>query len=104
MKKVREILILIISVLLLSTNISLAETGIVNTDAVRLREDSNTNSNIIVNIYKDEEVEILETLEEWYKVKYNNDVGYVKKEYLKVENNIQELILMTIQLFRQMIA
>ena len=72
------------SILLIGT--SFADTGKVNVSATRLRKENNTDSDIITNIYEDDEVEIIGEAGEWYKVKYEGNTGYVKKEYLTVSN------------------
>ena len=82
-KKVLIILIMFISIL--SVKIY-AKTGTINIDATRLRKENNTTSEILTNIYEDEEVEILEELGEWIKIKYKNQVGFIKKEFINVKN------------------
>lgn len=62
-------------------------TGKVTASAVRIREEMSTESNILTNAYKGEDVEILEENGEWYRVKYQNSTGYVKKEYIETNSN-----------------
>ncbi len=66
---------------------SFATTGKVNTTAVRIREENNTNANILTNIYENDEVEILEETGDWYKIQYKTYTGYVKKDYINQINN-----------------
>jgi len=61
-----------------------AESGTVNVSATRLRKENNTDSDIITNIYEDDKVEILGEAGDWYKVKYDGNTGYVKKQYITV--------------------
>lgn len=84
MKKI--IFSLFIIFMILITNISYAETkkATVKVAAVRIREAASTDSNIITNIYEDDEVEILEENGEWYKVKYGSSVGFAKAEFFKI--------------------
>lgn len=84
MKFIRKIFFIfsLVSILLIGT--SFADAGKVNVSATRLRKENNTDSDIITNIYKDDEVEIVGEAGEWYQVKYNGNSGYVKKEYLTV--------------------
>lgn len=90
MKKI--ILSLIFSYLILMmANQSFATTATVNATAVRIREKASIDANIVTNIYKEDEVEILEENGEWYKVKYGEKEGYAKAEFFskkgsKVEN------------------
>lgn len=88
MKKI--ILPVIASVIIFISNISLAETGKVNVTAVRIRESMSTDSNIITNIYEDDEVEILEKNGEWCKIKYNDKVGYAKTEFFKLSESASQ--------------
>lgn len=71
-------------------NQSLASTATVQVTAVRIRESASTDSNIITNLYEDDEVEILEENGEWYKVQYNGKVGYAKAEFFKKKNETTE--------------
>ena len=86
MKFIKKIFFIfsLVSILLIGT--SFADTGKVNVSATRLRKENNTDSDIITNIYEDDEVEIIGEAGEWYKVKYEGNTGYVKKEYLTVSN------------------
>lgn len=87
MKFIRKIFCIfsLVSILLIGT--SFADTGKVNVSATRLRKENNTDSDIITNIYENDEVEIIGEAGEWYQVKYNGNTGYVKKEYLTVSNS-----------------
>lgn len=90
MKNIKKISIFLIIILFLSITKSYAITGKVNTSAVRLREEPNTSSNIITNIYEGEEVEVIEILDEWYKVKYGDSEGYLSKQFLTVDKDSNE--------------
>lgn len=82
MKISKKILFITFFIICILNNMVLAKTGKVNIEATRIRQEANTSSNIITVIYEDDEVEILEESGEWYKVKYKNDTGYVKKEFI----------------------
>ena len=74
-------------VILMMTNCVFADTAskaVVNVTAVRIREEKNTESSIVKNIYEDDEVEILGQEGEWYKIKYGEAVGYAKKEFFTI--------------------
>ena len=86
MKNLKKIILVIIIVTYFLISTSLAKTGNINAQAARIRKENNTSSNIITNIYKGEEVEILEESGDWYKVKYQNNTGYIKKEFV-IEKN-----------------
>lgn len=68
-------------IILCIANQSMATTVRVNVTAVRVREEASTNSNIITNLYKDDEVEVLEENGEWYKIQYEGKVGFAKTEF-----------------------
>ena len=94
MKKI--IFSFIISFIIFTMNVyCFAATATVNATAVRMREAPSTDSNIVTNLYKEDEVEILEENGEWYKVKYGENVGYAKAEFFlkkteKPENTVPE--------------
>lgn len=84
------IIILMITILtILSTKVE-ATTGKINTETVRLRKEPNTKSTILEQLDKNDEVEILEEEEDWYKVTVKVEgqkiTGYVSKSLVDVEN------------------
>lgn len=93
MSKLRKISIITILLWSFLVGATYAATATINVSAARLREEANTTSNILTNIYKGEKVEILEKNGEWYKVKYGSNVGYLKNNLIKedvAENKDQE--------------
>jgi len=84
MKNVKKVVLIIIVVLCVLINSVFANTGTVNIEAARVRKEATTNSEILTVIYEDDVVEIIDETEEWYKIKYENYTGFVKKEFLKV--------------------
>ena len=89
MKRFKKVFIITLLMLPFIINISNAETGKVNTGTVRVREKASTNSEIVTNAYKGDEVEIIETEGEWYKVKVDGKTGYIKSDFIesKKESN-----------------
>lgn len=83
MSKLRKISIITILLWSFLVGATYAATATINVSAARLREEANTTSNILTNIYKGEKVEILEKNGEWYKVKYESNVGYLKNNLIK---------------------
>ena len=55
---------------------------VVDCDALRVREKASTDSRILANIYKGEELIVLSHDDEWVKVEINNYTGYVSKDYV----------------------
>lgn len=85
--------VIIFSISLLSTTAflisdSLAATGIVTAETVRMREEPTTKSSIILNLDKDDEVDVIEENDGWYKVEFNGETGYVSADYLDVSGDI----------------
>ena len=64
-----------------------ATTGTVTTSDLRLRKEENTSSEILTLLDENDEVEILSENGEWYKVKANDKVGFVSKQFIKVKDN-----------------
>lgn len=86
MKKTLKILgiVLILIVLLAAYNFSIAATGKVNENNIRMRKEANTTSAIITNLYKNDEVEVLEKTGDWYKIKYEGKVGYMRSDLIDI--------------------
>lgn len=55
---------------------------VVDCDALRVREKASTDSRILTNIFKGEELIVLSQTDEWVKVEINNYTGYVAKDYV----------------------
>ena len=85
MKIIRKILLLSFVILILVTTKVLATKATVSSTALRVREKPSTDSEIITNVYKGDIIEIVEDSGEWVKIKYNKDEGYVKKEFLNID-------------------
>ena len=71
MKKFKYLLSAILVAALVITSV-FAATGTITVAGARLREEANTESNILTKIYQGEQVEILEKNGDWYKVKYKS--------------------------------
>ena len=68
-----------------STDTSITQTGKVTaSSSLNVRSNASTSSPIIGSLKTNDIVEILETLNGWYKIKYNNSVGYVSSQYVYV--------------------
>ena len=63
-----------------------ANTGKITTETARLREQPQTDAKILELASLGEEVEILEEVDGWYKVKYKNITGYIRTDLIEVEN------------------
>ena len=94
MKKSIVISLLAITILFGTAICSIASTGIVTTDTLRLRKEPSTNSVILDLLEMNDTVSILEENDGWYKVKAKVDsneyVGYVAMQYIKVQEPTSE--------------
>jgi len=59
-----------------------ASEGTTNAKVV-LRKEADQNSKALQTLYKGEEVDIIKTYDDWYKVRYGKFTGYVMKKYVK---------------------
>lgn len=91
MKKSIVISLLTITTLLCTALCSLASTGKVTTDTLRLREMASTDSKTLALLSANDEIEILGEETGWYKVKYKETVGYVAAQYISIlaDTNVQ---------------
>ena len=70
---------------------------VANTDGLRVRDDANTNSAILTQILKGEELEYVETLDGWYKVSVDGAEGYVSADpaHSEIRDTLDTAITMT---------
>ena len=72
---------------LLFINISFAaNTGKVLVETAKLREQADTDSKVLELASQGEEVEILNEEDQWYKVKYKQVTGYIRKDLIELDN------------------
>lgn len=74
-----------ISLFLCCNSTVFATTGIVATSNLRLRKEESTSSEILTLLDENDKVEIISENGDWYKIKSKDKVGYVNKQYIKVE-------------------
>lgn len=87
-KNIKSIVIMAILgiIALFFINISFAaNTAKVNVETANLRETADSNSKIIKQISLNEEVEILEKDGDWYKVKSENTIGYLRQDLVTIK-------------------
>lgn len=78
----KTIVLAVLAAALLTVTAFAAETGTVNTDALRLRSEPSTTSPTIGYLNTGTQVEILEDLGEWLLVSCNGKTGYLYAEYV----------------------
>ena len=85
--KIKSIVIIaiigIISLFFMNKSLA-ANTGKVCVETAKLREEANVDCKVLELISINEEVEILEKIGQWYKVKYNEITGYLREDLLTV--------------------
>ena len=80
-------MIIIAIISLLFINISFATNkGKIAVETAKLRQEPNTESKVLELVSFGEELEILEEVDSWYKVKYKNITGYLRTDLVQVEN------------------
>ena len=84
-KIVMVVTLVILTVAWLAVN-AYADTGVVNTGVANIRSGPDTNNAIVGTVYKDSEVNILETSGDWYKIKLGNLTGWMSKTVLDTKN------------------
>lgn len=74
----------------------LAKTVVIaDVDALNVREEPNTKSAVMTQVLKNEELEYVETLEDWVKVSIDGEDAYVAAEYVTVKDKLSTAITMT---------
>ncbi len=87
MKSMKRISVITLILLFLLISSSYAETGKISSSTVRVREKASTSSEILTNVHKGDTVEILDKEGDWYKVKADGKTGYVKSDFITLDNN-----------------
>lgn len=76
--------------------------AIAQTDGLNVRQEANTESAVMTQVLKGEELEYVETLENgWIKVSIDGEDAYVAAEYVSVEDKLDTAITMTELLYGQ---
>ena len=86
-KKISTIVIIFILLIIVALN-SIAATGTATVDSLRVREKPSASSEIVEMLSVGQKVEILGAEGDWYKIKFNNVIGYVSKTYLSTTDVI----------------
>jgi len=69
--------------------------AVAETDGLNVREEANTESAVLTQVLKGEELEYVETQGEWVKISLDGEDAYVKAEYVTVEEKLDTAITMT---------
>ena len=85
MKKLLNILSIIIIFALIMASVSFANTGTLkDTDFLNVRESPSTSSNVVTVLPADASFDIIAEEGDWYQIKYQDYTGYVSKQYVEV--------------------
>lgn len=85
MKKLLNILSIIIIFALIMASVSFANTGTLkDTDFLNVRETPSTSSNIVTVLPANASFDIIAEEGDWYQIKYQDYTGYVSKQYVEV--------------------
>lgn len=82
--------ILIIFIATIMGTVVMATTGVTTTDDLNVRDGADISSNKIGTIDKNSKINIIEKEGNWYKIQYNNDIGYVIENYIQVNEDITD--------------
>ena len=74
--------------LLLTAGASAAQTATVDASSLRLRSEANTSSSTLKYLSNGAKLDVLQTLDGWYKVSYGGTTGFVSADYVKVSGTV----------------
>ncbi len=75
--------------------------AVVNVDGLNVRDEANTESAVLTQVPKGEELEYVEALDGWIKVSIDGEDAYVSSDYVAVEDKLDTAITMTELLYGQ---
>ncbi len=91
MNKIKKISALLLGTAFILSSTVFASTGTVTTDGLRMRKEASTDGEIVTSLNNGAQVEIVEKVGDWYKVKYYDEYeGYLFSEYVKINGEEQE--------------
>ena len=74
---------------------------IAETDGLNVRDEANTDSAVMTQVLKGEELDFEEDLGEWIRISMDGEDAYVASQYVKVESKLDTAITMTELLYGQ---
>ncbi|NLL76506.1 MAG: SH3 domain-containing protein [Clostridiales bacterium] len=82
-------------------NEAMAVVAVVNTDSLKVREQPNTECEVITMVPQGEELDVVEVNDDWVKILIDDEENYVAAEYVQVEEKLKTAITMTELLYGQ---
>ena len=86
MKQIKNVFFIALMIWLLCSIDSNAATGKVTTEGTRIRKEANTSSVVLAEVNNGETIEVIAKDGEWYKVKYNEEIGYIRNDLIEVND------------------
>lgn len=80
---------------------AMAVVAVVKTDSLKVREQPNTECEVITMVPQGEELDVVEVSGDWVKILLDNEENYVAAEYVSVEEKLGTAITMTELLYGQ---
>lgn len=80
---------------------AMSTVAVVNTDSLKVREQPNTECEVITQVPKGEELDVVAVEEEWVKILIDDEENYVAAQYVNVEEKLPAAITMTELLYGQ---
>lgn len=80
---------------------AMSTVAVVNTDSLKVREQPNTECEVITQVPKGEELDVVAVEDEWVKILIDDEENYVSAQYVKVEEKLPTAITMTELLYGQ---
>lgn len=75
--------------------------AVVTTDALKIREEPNTDCGVLTTVPEGEELEVVEELEGWVKINLDDEAYYVCADYVEVQEKLGTAFTMTQLLYGQ---
>lgn len=75
--------------------------AVVTTDALKIREEPNTDCGVLTTVPEGEELEVVEELDGWVKINLDDEAYYVCADYVKVEEKLGTAFTMSQLLYGQ---
>ncbi|MBZ9636854.1 C40 family peptidase [Clostridium sp. FP1] len=85
MKKRIALIVMILT--MVSSQIAAADSGVVNTDSLRVRQNPSLSSSIIGFLSKNTKIDTLGKQGDFYKINYNGKIGYAHTSYVNIVKN-----------------
>ena len=79
----------------------LSKVAVVTTTSLKVREEPNTECEVITLVPNGEELEVVEELDDWVKIMIDDEENYVSAEFVKIEEKLGSAITLTELLYGQ---